>query len=230
MAGRLGLTLEVLNARQYKLYDAHNTAFIFTQPSPKAYVNGRYIASFAARYSRSGELLIPMGVMLQMRSALRAPGVPDMTPSPWPVASSAPAEPVRGGHRVVIDPGHGGSDPGTTACRGTPEKQVNLIIARRVAAMLDKRGYQVVLTRSDDRAVPLESRAAMANDCAADLFCQHPLRQQSRHIAQRFFRFLFSVAPHRLPPRPVPPRSWFVRWSVRACAVTACVAPITGFW
>ena len=170
LAARLGLALEQLNNRQYKLHDAHNTAFIFTRPAPKAYVNGRYIASFAARYSRSGDLLIPTGVLLQMRSALWAPAVPDTTSVPLSSVPVTPVEPARRGQCVVIDPGHGGVDPGTTACRRASEKQVNLIIARRVAAMLDKRGYRVILTRSDDRAVPLESRPAVSNRAGADLF------------------------------------------------------------
>lgn len=73
--------------------------------------------------------------------------------------------------RVVIDPGHGGSDPGAVGPTGLTEAEVNLDVARRVADRLATRyGVGVVLTRDEDAYVDLESRAAHANDARADLF------------------------------------------------------------
>ncbi len=71
---------------------------------------------------------------------------------------------------VVIDPGHGGEDPGATSVSGFYEKTVNLSVARKVAAKLRERGLRVVMTRDSDRAVELENRAAIANQNRADLF------------------------------------------------------------
>jgi N-acetylmuramoyl-L-alanine amidase len=72
---------------------------------------------------------------------------------------------------IVIDPGHGGDDLGTKGVDGTLEKDLTLAIARRVKASLEARlGARVLLTRDDDRRVPLDDRTAVANNNKADLF------------------------------------------------------------
>jgi N-acetylmuramoyl-L-alanine amidase len=76
----------------------------------------------------------------------------------------------RAASRLVLDPGHGGNDPGAIGPTGVKEKDVTLDIAHRVAPVLAKLGIQVVLTRDDDRYVTLEERTARANAFAADLF------------------------------------------------------------
>ncbi|PIE05657.1 MAG: N-acetylmuramoyl-L-alanine amidase, partial [Sorangium cellulosum] len=73
--------------------------------------------------------------------------------------------------RVVLDPGHGGNDPGAIGPGGLQEKEVTLDIAHRVAPILSRElGIVTMLTRDDDRYVPLEERAARANAFHADLF------------------------------------------------------------
>jgi N-acetylmuramoyl-L-alanine amidase len=72
--------------------------------------------------------------------------------------------------RVVLDPGHGGNDPGAIGPAGTKEKDVTLDIAHRAAPILAKEGMMVVLSRDDDRFVTLEERTARANGFGADLF------------------------------------------------------------
>jgi N-acetylmuramoyl-L-alanine amidase len=72
--------------------------------------------------------------------------------------------------RVVLDPGHGGSDRGARGPSGLQEKDVVLDIAHRVAPVLAAQGIQVVLTRDDDTFVSLEERTARANAFGADLF------------------------------------------------------------
>ena len=78
----------------------------------------------------------------------------------------------RAGKRViVIDPGHGGVDPGTTGYRGTREKNITLAVARAVKARLEAKGrYRVVLTRERDIFLRLRSRVETARSAAADLF------------------------------------------------------------
>lgn len=72
--------------------------------------------------------------------------------------------------RIVIDPGHGGHDPGAQA-NGLGEADLTLDIALRLEQLLDKEpGLEVVLTRRTNVYVPLEERTAMANREAADLF------------------------------------------------------------
>ena len=71
---------------------------------------------------------------------------------------------------IVIDPGHGGRDPGGIGYRHLKEKRVVLGIARKLAHILRKRGYRVYLTRSRDKFVPLKERTRFANDKHANLF------------------------------------------------------------
>lgn len=72
---------------------------------------------------------------------------------------------------VVIDPGHGGEDPGAIGARGIKEKDVALMIAKRLKRHLDKvPGIRAVLTRDEDIFIPLEERSKIANEKKADLF------------------------------------------------------------
>lgn len=74
-------------------------------------------------------------------------------------------------HRVVLDPGHGGNDPGATGPSGLREKDVTLDIAHRAAPLLARQlGVTTLLTRDADVYVPLEERIARANSFLADLF------------------------------------------------------------
>ncbi len=73
--------------------------------------------------------------------------------------------------RIVVDPGHGGKDPGAIGPSGLKEKDVTLRLAKKVAAHLRKElGAEVILTRDRDVFVPLEQRTAIANAQKADLF------------------------------------------------------------
>lgn len=72
--------------------------------------------------------------------------------------------------RVVIDPGHGGKDPGATGVSGTKEKTINLEVALRLASLLDSAGADVVLTRTGDYDVYIYDRPEMANALRADAF------------------------------------------------------------
>jgi N-acetylmuramoyl-L-alanine amidase len=72
--------------------------------------------------------------------------------------------------RIVIDPGHGGHDPGARA-NGLTEADLVLDIAQRVATLLrEQRGIEVVMTRDKNVFIPLEERTAIANKVDADLF------------------------------------------------------------
>jgi len=70
---------------------------------------------------------------------------------------------------IMIDPGHGGKDPGAQA-NGLTEKDVNLRLARILGQKLKAQGFNVLYTRTDDTFIPLEERTAMANAKKADLF------------------------------------------------------------
>jgi N-acetylmuramoyl-L-alanine amidase len=72
--------------------------------------------------------------------------------------------------KVVIDPGHGGNDPGTIGKTGLREKDVNLDIAKRLSSLLRLEGIETVMTRTTDKFIPLEQRVQIANNSHADLF------------------------------------------------------------
>lgn len=70
---------------------------------------------------------------------------------------------------LVIDPGHGGKDPGAMANR-YKEKDIVLQVAKKLKSVLNKRGYTVYLTRNSDKFIELEQRTSMAFKKNADLF------------------------------------------------------------
>jgi N-acetylmuramoyl-L-alanine amidase len=72
---------------------------------------------------------------------------------------------------IAIDPGHGGEDHGTAGAGGLTEKELTLAVARRLKVAIEGRlGVRVLLTRDEDRRVPLDERTAVANNNKADLF------------------------------------------------------------
>jgi len=83
-----------------------------------------------------------------------------------------PAEFLRtaGNRTVVLDPGHGGDDKGTSSPRNVHEKLVVLDVAKRVKAKLEAKGIHVELTRDSDRALDLSARCRKAAALKADLF------------------------------------------------------------
>lgn len=115
----------------------------------------------------------PTEVRTPPRTALAPKPVTTVEP-----AAVSPATPTRSQspsrraiRRIVIDPGHGGKDPGTIGVRGTEEKAVNLRLSLELAEVLRNQfGYEIVLTRTDDTFVPLGQRARIANQAQADLF------------------------------------------------------------
>jgi N-acetylmuramoyl-L-alanine amidase len=72
--------------------------------------------------------------------------------------------------KVVIDPGHGGHDPGAIGRLGLKEKEVTLDIAKDLKKRLEVEGFVVYLTRSDDRFIQLARRPQIANNYNADFF------------------------------------------------------------
>ena len=95
--------------------------------------------------------------------------------------AEAGRRPIR---RIIVDAGHGGHDTGAIGPRGVREKDVTLAMARKLATRLRAQGFEVTLTRSDDRYLKLEERTAIANMSRGDLFVSihanaHPRRDRS---------------------------------------------------
>ncbi len=98
----------------------------------------------------------------------RAPEAASAAPS---ALSQAPSRPADAKPVVVLDPGHGGVDPGTSSATGITEKEVVLTFARVLKAKLEATGrYDVFLTRDDDTFLPLRGRVEFAQKKGAGLF------------------------------------------------------------
>ena len=69
---------------------------------------------------------------------------------------------------VILDAGHGGKDPGASA-NGLEEKELTLEIVMKLKAELEDRGYEVILTRSDDSYLELGERSDIANSADFDI-------------------------------------------------------------
>ncbi|MFT3916087.1 MAG: N-acetylmuramoyl-L-alanine amidase [Anaeromyxobacteraceae bacterium] len=112
----------------------------------------------------------------------REPPLPLPPPPPEAPAARPPQGPgeVR---RIVVDAGHGGRDPGAIGPGRVREKDVTLAIAKKLAAKLRGAGFEVVLTRDEDRTLALEERTALANTAGGDIFVSvhanaHPRRNR----------------------------------------------------
>ncbi len=102
-----------------------------------------------------------------------ATSVPSLISVPPPTASSPPANLPRvpnGRVVVMLDPGHGGKDPGAIGIGGLREKDIILPLAQQVAAILEQRGVKAILTRTDDYFVDLAPRVEMARRANVDVF------------------------------------------------------------
>jgi len=108
-------------------------------------------------------------------TAESAPVAPRIEPPQQEAAidNAPPSEPIKRTTpwRVVLDPGHGGNDPGSTGVDGVMEKNVTLALAKRLKRRLEEGlGAQVLLTRQTDVTRSLAERTAFANASNADVF------------------------------------------------------------
>ena len=100
--------------------------------------------------------------------------------------------------RIVIDPGHGGKDPGTCSPSGLKEKDIVLDVALKVAKIIkEKLGCEVVLTRDRDVFVPLEERTAIANAKEADLFLSIHVNAAPNHEARGVETYVLDLASNK---------------------------------
>lgn len=133
-------------------------------------------------------LLIPLGLLgssylISSPPAERpaASGAPSVSRSPQPARRSPVSqpdsmEPVKAAafplavRRVILDAGHGGKDAGASSTSNVTEKEITLDIERRLQLLLQSGGFEVVVTRADDRMIPLRERAKLANTSEGDIF------------------------------------------------------------
>ena len=130
--------------------------------------------------------------LLAQRRAAAIRSVYKAQPIPEKLEKEEIRKPIKPGKSkvIVIDPGHGGKDPGAIGPSGVKEKDITLSIARRLKKILEKRGYTVILTRNGDVFVPLARRTEMANKVGASMFISihcNASRKKDSHGVQVFY-------------------------------------------
>lgn len=162
LADRLRLQITEQQAGHVKLRDARNYVMISTLPQGQAFVNGRAIGFADAVVSQSGQVLVSRELESRIRLAL--------IPSPTGPRPQKPPILPPGSGTVMIDPGHGGKDPGATGVNGYREKYVNLGVSQELYSLLSQQGYTVRMTRDRDVFIELDDRVNLANRWNPQLF------------------------------------------------------------
>ena len=151
----------LLRARVYQADD--QTVVISLHPRSGTLFSGLTTIS-------SNVMALGIGRSTTASSTLRLPNTRPQSPGRDPNAS-IPLPTIQNGRNVVIiDPGHGGSDPGAVGIGNIHEADVVLEIAQQVASILEQQGVQAIMTRTSDVDVELEPRVAMAEQANASLF------------------------------------------------------------
>ncbi len=120
-------------------------------------------------FTRTGAPSVSSSYQPPAADAPRPLPTPEVAPTPVPPVAS-PRPPARSGKRiVVVDPGHGGKDPGAVANK-IREKDLNLTVSRMLVARLKELGIDARLTRDTDVYLTLRRRTEIANTMNADLF------------------------------------------------------------
>ena len=123
---------------------------------------------------------------------LAPPAVPPSVESPRAAASPPPTA-RKHRLRVMIDPGHGGKDPGAIGPTGLKEKDVVLAIGRKIREKLSRSGeFDVRMTRDEDVFIPLEERTAMANKMRADIFVSLHINASRNRRAEGYSTYVLS--------------------------------------
>jgi N-acetylmuramoyl-L-alanine amidase len=165
---------------------------VYQLPNSPYEAGGRYWIPASLVGGWVGQAWRPVGSVASEPAATAPEGVRE-SPTEETLATPPPAPPRP--LRVVLDPGHGGRDPGTTGRRGTREKDVVLAIAKIVHAQLTAiGGVEPILTRDRDVLIPLEKRSQLAVAQEADLFVSIHANASRSRSAQGFETYFLGEA------------------------------------
>jgi len=132
----------------------------------RAMVSGRIVILDSPPRFERGHLTLPRSFMDLLGKELQGP----RQAPPSPASKRAPRTWRTPRATIVLDPGHGGRDPGAVRRGVLHEKAINLDVALRLRRILRSAGYQVVMTRTTDMGLSLQQRCDIANRAEPDLF------------------------------------------------------------
>jgi N-acetylmuramoyl-L-alanine amidase len=119
---------------------------------------------------------------------------------PLPLPPATPQNPQqRALTTVVLDPSHGGADPGARGANGVVEKDVVLAYARLLRVELERGGFRVVMTRDGDQNPTFDERDAIANAQHGAIFISLHVSSTGQPGAPRAYSYQFSEAPESVP-------------------------------
>jgi N-acetylmuramoyl-L-alanine amidase len=124
---------------------------------------------------------IPMALPITAKADLSSLRAPDTTESSERLAATAFPLAVK---RVVLDAGHGGTDPGAVVT-DLLEKEITLDIGSRLRTLLERDGFEVIVTRDGDRTIALKDRAVLANSSKSDIFVSIHVNSIVKHQQSR---------------------------------------------
>jgi N-acetylmuramoyl-L-alanine amidase len=188
----------------YSLYNPYRIVVDFERTAPQA----APVAAKATAAAPTTPPAVENAVAKVAATPAPAPKPAAALPAPPPAKPIAPAAAnARGGFslsrqlglgvgRIVIDPGHGGHDPGAQV-KGLNEAELVLDISLRLEKLLlQEPGVEVVLTRRTNRYISLEERTAIANKAGADLFLSIHANASSNVNVRGFETYFLSFAPN----------------------------------
>ncbi|MBO5011098.1 MAG: N-acetylmuramoyl-L-alanine amidase [Elusimicrobiaceae bacterium] len=145
---------------------------------------------FEEMFPEPGPVIKPEPAPEPSKTGKNAPApaktAPVIKQEPHPLAVSSAHKKMR----IVVDPGHGGKDPGAVRSR-MREKDWNLAVGKELAALLKKAGFEVKMTRDNDTFIALSERSKISNNFKADLFVSvhtNASKNRNAHGFQVYFR------------------------------------------
>jgi len=169
-ASRLRLQVAHRSRTSATLRDTINTVVLYCDPLGEVYLNGRALADSGGIEAAGDTFLVPVPLVSRICARLVPADLPVTVAPSLPAPPPPPIERECAIGKAVLDPGHGGKDPGATSTMGSHEKNIVLTVSKLAALALEARGAEVRLTRSNDRFLELEDRPAVANRWKADAF------------------------------------------------------------
>lgn len=164
-ARRLGLSIKQHTSAFVTMTDGRNTITVFPGPKGCMYLNGQQLGPPGPAVLENGRIRIMTARLALLEFELRSMPAPAVPP---PVSPPRATGRITG--TIVVDPGHGGKDPGARGSSPVYEKDIVLSIGEALRQRLAERGARVIITRAGDWFLELDERCAIAERARADLF------------------------------------------------------------